>query len=203
MLVGRRALPALLAVIAAAADARGAHGLAFDALLAAVPFTAVTALVCVRRVPRASRRARWAASSRCCGASRSRSSFSRVPRARLLPRPRRSRRSAPRRSPPASSCSGSSSCWRRLRTCGACHCTPQSRNLVAGEAGNEVQNGSAAAAECATSISGWTAKNEPTVTATQIATPRPSRSSRGGEPPAGASCSSAASRKYMARTIPR
>ena len=46
MLVGRRALPALLAVIAAAADARGAHGLAFDALLAAVPFTAVTALIC-------------------------------------------------------------------------------------------------------------------------------------------------------------
>ncbi len=46
MLVGRRALPALLAVIAAAADARGAHGLAFDALLAAVPVTAVIALIC-------------------------------------------------------------------------------------------------------------------------------------------------------------
>jgi hypothetical protein len=46
VLVGRRALPALLAVIAAAADARGAHGLAFDALLAAIPFTAVTALIC-------------------------------------------------------------------------------------------------------------------------------------------------------------
>ena len=46
MLVGRRVLPALLAVIAAVADARGAHGLAFDALLAAVPFAAVTALVC-------------------------------------------------------------------------------------------------------------------------------------------------------------
>ncbi len=39
-------LPALLAVIAAAADARGAHGLAFDLLLAAIPFTAVTALIC-------------------------------------------------------------------------------------------------------------------------------------------------------------
>ncbi len=46
MLVGRRALPALLTVIAALADARGAHGLAYDALLAAIPFTAVTALVC-------------------------------------------------------------------------------------------------------------------------------------------------------------
>ena len=46
MLVRRRALPALLADIAAVADARGAHGLAFDALLAAVPFTAVTALIC-------------------------------------------------------------------------------------------------------------------------------------------------------------
>ncbi len=44
--MGRRALPALLAVVAAAADARGAHGLAFDALLAAVPITAVVALVC-------------------------------------------------------------------------------------------------------------------------------------------------------------
>ena len=46
MLVGRRALPALLAVIAAVADARGAHGLAFDALLAAVPCTAIVALIC-------------------------------------------------------------------------------------------------------------------------------------------------------------
>ena len=46
MLVARRALPALLVVLAALADARGVYGLAFDALLAAVPFTAVTALVC-------------------------------------------------------------------------------------------------------------------------------------------------------------
>jgi hypothetical protein len=38
-------LPALLALAAALADARGAHGLAFDALLAAIPFTAVAALV--------------------------------------------------------------------------------------------------------------------------------------------------------------
>jgi hypothetical protein len=38
-------LPALLAVAAAIADARGAHGLAFDALLGAVPFTAVASLV--------------------------------------------------------------------------------------------------------------------------------------------------------------
>lgn len=35
----------MLAVLAALADARGAHGLAFDALLAAVPFAAVAALV--------------------------------------------------------------------------------------------------------------------------------------------------------------
>ena len=40
----RRVLPPLLAVIAAVADSRGAHGLAFDALLAAVPFTGVAAL---------------------------------------------------------------------------------------------------------------------------------------------------------------
>ena len=38
-------LPAVLAAAAALADARGAHGLAFDALLAAVPFAAVSALI--------------------------------------------------------------------------------------------------------------------------------------------------------------
>ena len=38
-------LPALLVVLAAVADARGAHALARDALLAAVPFVAVSALV--------------------------------------------------------------------------------------------------------------------------------------------------------------
>jgi hypothetical protein len=37
-------LPALLAVIAAMADGRGAHGFAFDLLLAAIPFAAVSAL---------------------------------------------------------------------------------------------------------------------------------------------------------------
>ena len=42
--MGRRALPALLAVVAALADGRGAHGLAFDLLLAAIPFAAVSAL---------------------------------------------------------------------------------------------------------------------------------------------------------------
>ena len=42
--MGRRLLPALLAGAAAAADARGAHGLAFDLLLLAVPLTAVAAL---------------------------------------------------------------------------------------------------------------------------------------------------------------
>src|SRR5581483_5365524 len=43
-LVGRRVLPALLVAAAAAADAHGAHGLALDALLAAVPFAAVAGL---------------------------------------------------------------------------------------------------------------------------------------------------------------
>jgi hypothetical protein len=43
--VARRALPALLVIVAAFADARGAHGLAFDALLGAIPFAAVSALV--------------------------------------------------------------------------------------------------------------------------------------------------------------
>jgi hypothetical protein len=42
--MGRRALPALLAVVAALADGRGAHGFAFDMLLAAIPFAAVSAL---------------------------------------------------------------------------------------------------------------------------------------------------------------
>jgi hypothetical protein len=43
--MGRRALPIVLTVIAAYADSRGAHGLAFDALLGAIPFTAAAALV--------------------------------------------------------------------------------------------------------------------------------------------------------------
>jgi hypothetical protein len=43
--VGRRALPALLAIVAAIADRHGSHGLAFDALLGAVPFAAVSAIV--------------------------------------------------------------------------------------------------------------------------------------------------------------
>ena len=42
--MGRRALAAVLVVVAALADARGAHGLAFDALLGAIPFAAVSAL---------------------------------------------------------------------------------------------------------------------------------------------------------------
>jgi hypothetical protein len=43
--MGRRLLPALLVAIAAVADAHGAHGLALDALLAAVPFAAVSSIV--------------------------------------------------------------------------------------------------------------------------------------------------------------
>jgi hypothetical protein len=43
--VGRRILPALLAGLALVADSQGAHGLARDALLGAVPFAAVAALV--------------------------------------------------------------------------------------------------------------------------------------------------------------
>jgi uncharacterized membrane protein HdeD (DUF308 family) len=43
--VGRRVLPGILAVVAAFADTHGSHGLAFDLLLAAIPFTAVAALI--------------------------------------------------------------------------------------------------------------------------------------------------------------
>jgi hypothetical protein len=45
VLVVRRALPPLFVLVAAFADARGAHGLAFNALLGAIPFAAVSALV--------------------------------------------------------------------------------------------------------------------------------------------------------------
>ena len=45
MSVGRRALPALLAIVAAVADRHGAHGLALYALLGAVPFAAVSGVV--------------------------------------------------------------------------------------------------------------------------------------------------------------
>ena len=40
----RRLLPGLLAIVAAYADGHGAHGLAFDALLGAIPLAAVSAL---------------------------------------------------------------------------------------------------------------------------------------------------------------
>ncbi len=65
------------------------------------------------------------------------------------------------------------------------------------------QNGNADAAERATSISGCTAKNEPTVTTRQIATPALRARSRGGEPPAGAICSSTRSRRNIERTTAR
>lgn len=42
--MGRRLLPGLLALAAAYADSRGSHGLAFDALLGAIPLAAVAAL---------------------------------------------------------------------------------------------------------------------------------------------------------------
>jgi hypothetical protein len=44
--VARRALPALLAIVAAFADSRGSHSLAFDFLLGAIPLSAVAALEC-------------------------------------------------------------------------------------------------------------------------------------------------------------
>ena len=42
--MGRRLFPGLLVTLAAVADAHGGHHLAFDALLVAVPLTAVAAL---------------------------------------------------------------------------------------------------------------------------------------------------------------
>ena len=43
--MGRRVLPALFVLLAAVADSQGAHGIARDALFAALPFAAVAALV--------------------------------------------------------------------------------------------------------------------------------------------------------------
>lgn len=43
--MGRRVLPALFVAIAVTADLQGSHSLAADALLAALPFAAVAALV--------------------------------------------------------------------------------------------------------------------------------------------------------------
>ena len=49
MSVGKRALPGLLAVTAAFADGRGAHRLALDLLLVALPLAAVAALAAFGR----------------------------------------------------------------------------------------------------------------------------------------------------------
>ena len=68
---------------------------------------------------------------------------------------------------------------------------------------NRPRKTSVSAAFFAISISGCTAKNEPTVTTSASATPICSVTSRGGEPPAGMSCSSTGERKYIARTTPR
>jgi len=43
--VGRRVLPVFLAIVAAVADRHGDHGLAFYALLGAVPFAATSGIV--------------------------------------------------------------------------------------------------------------------------------------------------------------
>ena len=59
------------------------------------------------------------------------------------------------------------------------------------------------AASRARSISGSTKMNEPTVTAIARKTDVPSSTSRGGEPPDGASCISSGERMYSARMIAR
>jgi len=95
----------LLVVAAAFADARGAHGLAFDALLAAIPFAAGSALAgfgdyLEQREDSVGglQALLWTLRSTC--------SSSPAPRARRRRRRMRSRRSARRPSSPASRCSG-------------------------------------------------------------------------------------------------
>ena len=65
------------------------------------------------------------------------------------------------------------------------------------------QKGSEEAASEAASRIGCTTKNEPTVTATAAPIATLSAESRGGEPPAGASRSSAPERMYSPRTTSR
>ena len=65
------------------------------------------------------------------------------------------------------------------------------------------QNGSWDAAFSVTSINGCTAKKVTTVTAMQTTTDAERSAYRGGEPPAGASWSSAGIRMYMARMTAR
>jgi hypothetical protein len=66
-----------------------------------------------------------------------------------------------------------------------------------------LQNGIASTACFARSISGWTAKNEPTVTTRHATTEPCNRLSLGGEPPIGANCRSSVLRMNIARTTPR
>ena len=188
-------------ILAAYADSRGSHGLAFDALLVAVPFAAVAALERVRRATssvartrsRRCRRSLWALVAR---AARALVRRAHAGAARDAAAARRRRRSSP---------ASASSRSRSRVAAGAVRAPargPAARQAVATGRGSERQRRSRPTA--ATSISGCTTKNEPTVTTSaERDAGRRAASSRGGEPPAGASCSSALSRRYIARTTPR
>ncbi len=193
--VGRRALPAVLVVAAAFADARGAHGLAFDALLAAIPFAAVAALAAFgdfsssARTPsagcrRSSGRSRSALlvallRSALAGDADARAPAARRVGARRLPRGARAEALPRDRAVPAArgnrdreavdDLSRSEPVQRRSRG-------PANRARFKDRFRSRAAARSPRPSPA--SISGCTAKNEPTVTATQSTTPAPSRSSR-------------------------
>ena len=84
--MGRRVLPVFLAIVAAILDGHGSHGLARDALLAAVPFAAVAALLSFGEYLEAREDAVLGLQALLCGAAAT-CSWSRAPRGR----PRRPR----------------------------------------------------------------------------------------------------------------
>ncbi len=176
----RRWLPITIVLAAAVAEAVGLGQIAFYLLLVAVPLVAATALTSFGELLDSPLRAGGVAPG---AALRRGAAPARRRRRGRIDGVRALRPVWPRsRSRP---CSGSASSYRRPEPDAAPRAVATSAALRA------------------KSTSGCTAKNEPTLTTIAMNAALESMISRGGEPPTGASPSSAAGRMYIARITAR
>ncbi len=185
--MARLAIPAALVVLGALADARGARAAAFYLLLAAVPAIAAIAVSLygdLVTVPAdaallRAQTAVWVTTLVALVAATS------------------------ARAPAVGDAAVPAASAASLFVCLALFVVQGVLAVVGEIQADGRQRGSDRAASRARSISGLTAKNEPTVTARQPATAVESILSGGGEPPAGASWSSSGERMYSARITAR